>query len=219
MILIYSFRNTSIIMLFVAFIDYLFPLDKSKLIKTDKYTTALTFFNVYLLSIFENLILYEIVNPFKLYWDINKYGLGWLIISGIMYVIITDFLLWFQHYLLHIPFLYKHFHHYHHKFINPTAFDFAAIHPIELIFIYMTFHIVPIFINVHFMIIYLYELIINMLAVLMHGNGLKLISKLNYYDDEYHNIHHNLHFYNYGVGILSSFWDWLFGTLYKKLIR
>lgn len=38
-----------------------------------------------------------------------------------------------MHRMLHIPFLYKHFHKLHHTYKQPTAFSVTALHPVETV--------------------------------------------------------------------------------------
>src|SRR4029079_18193874 len=87
--------------------------------------------NIFFLSIFEHLIINDYIKIFKLYRDINQYGISWLIFSTILFIITSELSLWIMHYTLHKPLLYKYIHSDDHQFIYPSAFDYAALHPIE----------------------------------------------------------------------------------------
>jgi len=210
--------ETIIIILFAIIIDFNFPVSIQELNSYVRvnYASYLTIGNVFMLSVIENLFIFEIISPLKIYYEINQYGLCWFLFSTITYLIISDFCVYVTHYLLHSSFMYKYVHYLHHKFTYPAALDFGAIHPLETLTIYASFHLVLLIIPVYYLVVHLYSLSLVVLAILMHGNGLIMLLKIpllgQLFPVNFHNIHHKKHVYNYGIGILGTYWDKLFKT-------
>ncbi len=172
----------------------------------------ISFLNVLILTYLELLIIDGDCPFFLIYNKIDEYSFQWLFLSSCFYVIITDFLLWLTHYSLHNQLLYSWVHSYHHQVNFPTAFDFAAVHPIESLINWLILHSISIFFPIHCGTILLYGFIMSIFPILEHGRGLHQFPfKLIYYSD-FHNIHHRSKIYNYGVGPLAPIWDHLLCT-------
>ncbi|AYV78929.1 MAG: putative lathosterol oxidase-like [Edafosvirus sp.] len=221
--ILYSLIFSTVIMSITIIINWLYPPIKydKKLIKLGY---ALSSLNIFMLAFIDGMK-YGNIAYLKIYTGLFDYSITWLILSSIIYVIITDCLLWLQHYIFHTKILYKWFHYVHHKFTYPTAFDFTAIHPVDMLTIYFSYHIVALIIPVYAGTIYLYGIVGNFLGLLYHGQGLLLFTKNKYFgkyfkniDIEFHNIHHLIHSSNYGIGLFTTFWDKLFGT-YKRSVK
>lgn len=208
----YAMGFTTLIMGFALFIDKLYPpIRYDKNLK--RLSLALCSFNVFMLAIIDGLKYNQRLPFFRIYQKISDYNLEWLLLSTLIYVIVTDCLLWLQHRLFHTKILYKWFHYFHHKFAFPAAYDFAAAHPIDILALYFSYHIVTLFMPVYAITIYIYAIVSNIAGIFYHGQGLHLIKRYVYnVDTEFHNVHHIKHSCNYGAGIFPIFWDKLFGT-------
>jgi len=150
------------------------------------------------------------------YYDIYRYSFFEFFVQSLFYIIMTDFMLYVVHRLLHCKILYKYVHYFHHTNINPTAFDFASIHPIESIMVFTTFHITAFIIPVYIAILELYILHVGLRSLLEHGNGWKVIEKvpiLKHMYNNHHNVHHKYFAVNYGLGSYPAIWDKVFNTL------
>ena len=175
----------------------------------------ISFFNVLMLSNLEILIIDGQCPLFLIYAQIDKYSSLWLIISSIFYILTTDFLLWLTHYVLHNQYFYHYVHSFHHQVIHPTAFDFAAVHPIELLMNWIMLHCISCSIPIYQGTIMLYGGLMGIFPILEHGTGLRRFPLRKIYDPEFHNIHHRTKIYNYGVGPFAPIWDYLFETTKK----
>lgn len=155
-------------------------------------------------------------NIILVYYDIYRYSLMKFLFQSLFYILSTDFLLYLVHRSLHNKLLYKYIHQFHHTNINPTAFDFGSVHPLETIIVFSTFHIVPFTIPVHIMILELYIIHVGIRSLLQHGNGWKLMSNIPILKELYnnhHNIHHKYFIFNYGLGLFPTIYDKIFNTL------
>lgn len=180
--------------------------------------SGINIFSVGVLDIFKE---YYKPSFLKVYYNINEYSIEWLIFSGIITLIGLDLLLYLTHYGMHSKILFKLVHGYHHQFTEPTALDFSAVHPLELILVSSTHSIIPLFIPVHHSVFKIHGAISSFFSILSHGGGFHLICKklhLNMFDSDFHNTHHAIFNANYGIGIFTSFWDKLFGT-YKPVLN
>ncbi|TFL04160.1 C5-sterol desaturase [Pterulicium gracile] len=73
----------------------------------------------------------EVMGYSKLYDEVSEYGWGYFFLSIAMYLLFTDYLIYWIHRIEHIPVIYKHVHKPHHKWVIPTPFASHAFHPID----------------------------------------------------------------------------------------
>ena len=183
----------------------------------------LSWVNCFLISLLErkkmqNLMIFKY---FNVYHNISDYSILWFLLSSIVYMMTTDLLLWVMHYSLHTKYLYLKIHSYHHQYKFPTAFNFISVSPFEMIYAYFTTQFVTLLFPVYYGTMMFYGLLMVIVPILEHGQGMSLLKNINIInkyidiDVEFHNIHHQLTTVNYGVGIMTSLWDKLLGTLYK----
>ena len=152
----------------------------------------------------------------RVYYNVYSYNILEIVCQSLLYIIMTDLLLYTVHRLLHSKLLYKYIHYFHHKNNYPTALDFASVHPVESIIIFITFHIVPFIIPVHIIVLELYIVHMGIRSLFEHGNGWKMISNITVFKFLYNNHHNNHHKYytaNYGLGVFPVMWDKIFNTL------
>ncbi|KAG8953212.1 c-5 sterol desaturase [Tulasnella sp. 424] len=67
----------------------------------------------------------------QLYDDVGKYGWTYLVLSVPLYLLFTDYFIYWIHRLLHHPLIYKHVHKPHHKWLIPTPFASHAFHYLD----------------------------------------------------------------------------------------
>lgn len=146
-----------------------------------------------------------------------------------IFLLFTDFCIYWIHRGLHHPAIYKHLHKAHHKWIMPTPFASHAFHPLDGFSQSVPYHVFPfIFPLQKFAYIALF-VFINIWTVLIrklfaHLNfshrSLSLTSTLD--DGEYvanspvingaacHTMHHL--YFNYNYGQYTTLWDRLGGS-------
>jgi sterol desaturase/sphingolipid hydroxylase (fatty acid hydroxylase superfamily) len=138
-------------------------------------------------------------------------------------IIISDFLHYCTHRMMHYRRLYK-YHKHHHEYIEPFAFVdnygsvidyiisgvFPAVAGVTFISLITGNHI-------HFINIFMFNVIITAHSISQHSNlnlpysPLRMIPFTN--ADEFHVKHHNLFNSNYAE--FFPFWDNVFGTIHK----
>lgn len=143
---------------------------------------------------------------------LQSLGSCYLVISSVAYVFLTDVLLYAMHVTFHrVRWLSHNVHAYHHRFREPSAFAFAAVHPVELLTSFTILHVVPCFLPIWYIVFYAYMFLAALMPILEHGRGLMLLPWLPL-DADFHNRHHVCYGCNYGIGITLAFWDKFFGT-------
>lgn len=67
----------------------------------------------------------------KLYIDPYQHGWWYMIFQFPLFLIVTDFSIYWIHRAFHHPVLYKRFHKPHHQWIVSTPFASHAVHPLD----------------------------------------------------------------------------------------
>ncbi|KIJ52354.1 hypothetical protein M422DRAFT_222861 [Sphaerobolus stellatus SS14] len=67
----------------------------------------------------------------RLYDNVNDFGWTYLFFSMPLFLVFTDYCIYWIHRWLHLPFFYKRLHKPHHKWIIPTPFASHAFHPVD----------------------------------------------------------------------------------------
>jgi sterol desaturase/sphingolipid hydroxylase (fatty acid hydroxylase superfamily) len=152
-----------------------------------------------------------------IYTDVGRYGVAWLVASGLIYLLIQDAYYYWLHRLMHHPALFRHTHAGHHRSRQPTpfasfAFDWAEAAANAWVMPALVF-VIPI----HPAVILTLLSVATLAAVLNHAGaevlpnwlvrgpiGRWLISA------SHHSLHHS--HYNANFGLYFRFWDKLMGT-------
>lgn len=134
-------------------------------------------------------------------------------------VVLSDFLNWFSHVLIHkIPVLWA-FHAVHHSQEQMNVFTDDRAHPVDVLF-RGTIAFVP-FLMFEPTLPMLTEIIVLRGALLrfIHANVQIDFGVFNYIlvSPQFHRVHHSKESHHCGknYGVLFSFWDYLFGTAYR----
>lgn len=145
----------------------------------------------------------------KLYYRISQYGVLYLILSPVLFLVLSDAAFYFIHRALHHPLLYRHIHYAHHSFRRTSAFAAFALHPLDgfaqgVVYQLLLF-IIPLHAGVHGA----FLLFVMLWTVLLHDGKADLrVSPLNSAPN--HALHHAL--LNYNFGQYTIIWDRLFHT-------
>lgn len=149
-----------------------------------------------------------------LYSSLDVHGLAFTVATGVVYVLGTDFALYWAHRIFHTPRLYRAIHKVHHRWTSPTAFTAMAMHPVEFA-TYQSMMLIPLFILPVNTYVVIATLVVTNYYALVDHSGVKahswlpLIAPAQFHDD------HHAHFHvNYGQSF--SLWDRLFGTMRRK---
>jgi len=152
--------------------------------------------------------------PTRLYYSFSEYGWTYAILSTIGVWIVIDAMAYYIHHVLHIEWIYKRVHYYHHKFGATTPYTAGALHPLELLSLQGTAFAMIFIVPMHpaaIGAILVYNLIFN----IIDHSGVALTSRLPWQGPSmYHDDHHKYFHCNFGQHL--TLWDKLHGTLRRE---
>jgi lathosterol oxidase len=149
--------------------------------------------------------------PIPIYFDVARYGWAYTLGSTVGLFVLVDALAYYAHRVLHARALFRHVHHWHHRYVATSPWVVTAMHPVEfLTFQAVTF--IPLFvIPFHYLsaiAVFVYILIFN----IIDHSGVRLQSSLPWQGPSTFHDDHHAHFHcNFGQ--CFSLWDRLHGTL------
>jgi len=68
----------------------------------------------------------------RFYYDVDDYGWAYTIISTLVVWVLIDLMAYYVHRMMHIKWVFKRIHRFHHKFVATTPYAATALHPLEL---------------------------------------------------------------------------------------
>lgn len=128
-------------------------------------------------------------------------GYAYAAVSAVLFLVWTDFAIYWVHRWLHWPSVYKHLHKPHHKWVIPTPFASHAFHPIDGYLQSLPYHIYVFVMPVHRKLYLGLFLFVNLWSIAIHDSELVPVSDrmdkiIN--GPSHHTLHH-MHFtVNYG---------------------
>ncbi|OJJ43723.1 hypothetical protein ASPZODRAFT_135732 [Penicilliopsis zonata CBS 506.65] len=129
-----------------------------------------------------------------------------------LFILFTDFFIYWIHRGLHHPRIYKHLHKPHHKWIMPSPFASHAFHPLDGWSQSVPYHVFPfIFPLQKLAYVFLFGFI-NLWTVLIH-DGEYVANSPVINGAACHTMHHL--YFNYNYGQFTTLWDRLGGS-YRK---
>lgn len=169
------------------------------------------------------ILLYSLIESgsTRMYFDIAERGWGYFALSILLGIFGYDTYIYWQHWILHSPWLFRHVHLVHHRVRNPTPFTMFAFHPFEHFF------------GNAFYLVFLLVVPIHPLAfalVLLFFTGFSIIGHSGYEffpagftrhpifgwvnTSTHHNMHHTHVDCNYGNWF--NHWDRIMGTNHPR---
>jgi len=150
----------------------------------------------------------------RIYHSLSDYGVLYLPLSLILFVLFSDSLIYWLHRWLHHPKLYF-LHKLHHRYKETTPFSAFSFHPIDGWIQSLPYHFFPMLFPMHHV---LYQ-------VLLFGVGLWTINihdrvTFNWWGVNgaaHHTFHHTKFNFNYGQ--YFTFWDRVFKTYMEPMDR
>lgn len=170
------------------------------------------------------IFLTPVVRYTKTYFVIADYGMGYLVMSIILMIIIHDTYFYWTHRLMHLRKFFRIVHKVHHLSTNPSPWAAMAFHPLEAVVEAGIIVVIPFLIPVHPLALGLFLLFMMIYNVYGHlgyelypgGFSRSFIGKwVN--TSVNHNMHHETVKGNYGLYFL--FWDRIMGTLHPGYDR
>jgi lathosterol oxidase len=153
----------------------------------------------------------------KMYLDVGRYGVWWLIASAAIYLIVQDSWYYWLHRAMHHPWLFRWTHAGHHRSRQPTAFASFSFDWSEAALNAWLLPAMVFVIPVHPFVVLTILMVATLVAVLNHSGaevlppwvvkgpiGWAVISATH------HSVHHT--HYNTNYGLYFRFWDRIMGT-------
>ncbi len=153
----------------------------------------------------------------KIYFEIEKFGWSYFLISIICSILIHDTYFYWTHRLIHLRYLFKFIHRTHHLSHNPTPWATFSFHPIEGIISVGYIPIIVFLIPIHPLSLFIFLSNMTLVSIVGHlgyevfsiqflkGNFGKWINS-----PTFHNKHHEIAKYNFGL--YFTYWDRIMGT-------
>ncbi|SPO32642.1 probable sterol delta 5,6-desaturase [Ustilago trichophora] len=142
----------------------------------------------------------EVRGHSKLYNNISDFGWAYAVLSVPLFLVFTDFLIYWVHRLEHHPRVYKHIHKPHHKWLVPTPFASHAFHPLDGYFQSLPYHIFPFVFPLHRVVSICLFVFVNLWSILIHDSDMICNSPLEKVINgpSHHTLHHLFFTCNYG---------------------
>ncbi|KAF4571169.1 c-5 sterol desaturase [Pleurotus pulmonarius] len=142
----------------------------------------------------------EVMGYSRLYDDVEEYGWGFLVASVPLYLLFTDYLIYWIHRGLHHPFVYKNVHKPHHKWLIPTPFASHAFHPLDGYLQSIPYHLYIYLFPLHRILHLVLFVLVNIWSIFIHDSdmitGHALEKIIN--GPAHHTLHHLYFTVNYG---------------------
>ncbi|SPO27582.1 probable sterol delta 5,6-desaturase [Ustilago trichophora] len=142
----------------------------------------------------------EVRGHSKLYNNISDFGWVYAVLSVPLFLVFTDFLIYWVHRLEHHPRVYKHIHKPHHKWLVPTPYASHAFHPLDGYFQSLPYHIFPFVFPLHRVVSICLFVFVNLWSILIHDSDMICNSPLEKVINgpSHHTLHHLFFTCNYG---------------------
>ncbi len=168
----------------------------------------------FVFGIVATILLWLFQNNFtKIYFDINEYGVTYFVLSIVIMLLLHDLYFYITHRLMHLPFLYRKLHHYHHKSLRPSPWASFSFSPSESLIESLPIFLFFLFLPLHIYAALTYLIIMTISATVNHLGyeiipqnkiGRALITGTN------HAAHHK--YFNANYGLYFTYLDRLFKT-------
>ncbi|KAH8673686.1 putative C-5 sterol desaturase [Xylariales sp. PMI_506] len=132
-----------------------------------------------------------------------------------LFLLCTDFAIYWVHRGLHHPLVYKTLHKPHHKWIMPTPYASHAFHPVDGFAQSLPYHVFPFIFPLQKVVYVLLFVFINLWTVVIH-DGEYAVNSAIINGAACHTYHHL--YFNYNYGQYTTIWDRLGGS-YRRPSR
>ncbi|KIM40500.1 hypothetical protein M413DRAFT_445949 [Hebeloma cylindrosporum] len=157
----------------------------------------------------------EVMGYSKLYDGVDTYGYFYLFASVPLYLLFTDYGIYWIHRWLHIPIFYKYIHKPHHKWIIPTPFGSHAFHPVDGYLQSIPYHLFIFIFPLHRLLYLTLFVLVNFWSIFIHDSDMITghIFEKAINGPAHHTLHHLYFTVNYG-----QYFTWAdrFGGSYRQ---
>lgn len=144
----------------------------------------------------------------KVYHHASEYSMAYLILSPVLFVLVSDCAIYFIHRGLHHRSLYRYIHKPHHSYVHTTAFAAFAFHPLDGFLQGVSYQLFVYVFPFHSAIHMLSMACVLLWTINIHDRASLAIPGIN--GAAHHTIHHTTFKSNYGQYL--TLWDRVFGT-------
>jgi lathosterol oxidase len=160
----------------------------------------------------------------QIYFEIEKYGWVYWILSLLALTILQDMYFYFTHRLLHWKPLFKRVHWVHHISTNPTQWASFCFHPVEKFIELGFFPLVILALPLHPSSLIIFAFVSSLLNMLGHSGyefgalkmGQSALARFRI-TSTHHNLHHQS--FNYNYSLYFNFWDQLLKTEHPEYLQ
>jgi sterol desaturase/sphingolipid hydroxylase (fatty acid hydroxylase superfamily) len=201
------------------------PRKVSKISKSYRWLNnlSLVFFNGFILKvIFPVASTGMAIIAYKNNWGLLNYYEISPLISLVVFVVVMDLIVYFQHVMVHAVPIFWRLHKVHHIDLDYDTSTGARFHTIEIFLSFIIKLIAIVLLGPSVLAVIIFEVILNATAMFNHGNvglpsWLDRILKYIIVTPDMHRIHHSIEKdeTNSNFGFSISLWDRIFGT-YKN---
>jgi len=142
----------------------------------------------------------EVMGYTKLYDGLDTYGYFYLVFSVVLYLLFTDYCIYWLHRWLHLPLIYKYIHKPHHKWLIPTPFASHAFHPVDGYIQSLPYHLFIFIFPIHRVLYVALFVIVNFWTIFIHDSDMITghIFEKAINGPAHHTLHHLYFNVNYG---------------------
>lgn len=145
----------------------------------------------------------------RMYYDIEPYGWGCLIVSFLAALVFSETLIYWIHRALHTTWLYRKIHVHHHQFREPTPLSSIAFHPVDSFAQALPYHLFALLIPINFWLYLTMIVYVTLWSVMIHDR-IRWVPGAVVNHTGCHTVHHWYNKYNYGQ--YFTVWDRSCGT-------
>eukprot|EP01125_Pyxidicula_operculata_P019079 TRINITY_DN6895_c0_g1_i1.p1 TRINITY_DN6895_c0_g1~~TRINITY_DN6895_c0_g1_i1.p1 ORF type:complete len:292 (+),score=42.25 TRINITY_DN6895_c0_g1_i1:35-910(+) len=146
----------------------------------------------------------------KIYYNVDDFGWTYLILSVPLFLFVTDFMIYYIHRGLHVPWFYKNIHKPHHTYRYTTPFSSHAFHCLDGWAQGVPYYIFSYIFPFHHLMWLAMFIFVNMWTIMIHDQ-VDFTAHVGFVNSTgHHTIHHTEFNYNYGQ--YFTLWDKFNGT-------
>lgn len=142
----------------------------------------------------------EVMGYSRLYDDPEKYGYTYMVLSVPLFLLFTDYCIYWIHRGLHHPSVYKYIHKPHHKWIIPTPFASHAFHFVDGFSQSFPYHLFILIFPIQRAMFLVLFVLVNIWSIFIHDSDMVTGGALEEYINgpAHHTLHHLYFTCNYG---------------------
>jgi lathosterol oxidase len=152
----------------------------------------------------------------RMYYTVEDYGWAYMIAVIPLYLFFCDFMIYWNHRILHQGVIYKYIHKPHHTFRFTTPYSSHAFHSLDAFGQGIPYYIFAYIFPVHNILFTVLFVIVNFWTISIHDQVDFFADSVVLNSADHHTIHHADFNFNYGQ--YFTLWDRLGGTFRQAFV-